>query len=187
MEFQECSTTKNKRCIVFYKYRYCLKRQNKDSVYWICREKSCSASITTRGNEVIKIDGEAVVSENVDIIVKGSHSDNEHKLFSDEVVLVTNCVSSMKIRAKAGESVGAVYSTTQNKYLQETGDPEATAANFPNLISIKSSLYNEQRKEYPSLPKSLNELSLNGKFTKTLLDERYLVKDEKVGEDRVVW
>lgn len=133
MEFQECSTSKTKRCIVFYEYKYCFKKKNKDTTYWTCRcngnDKQCSASITTSGDQVVKINGKTATTANVDI-VKQSHTDIDHKLYSDEVVQVTNSVADMKIRVKAGESVKDVYTKAQNKFLLETGDPEVTAGCF---------------------------------------------------------
>jgi hypothetical protein len=110
----------------------------------------------------------------------------DHKLVNEQIIMVTNSISDMKLRVKNGESVKTVYSQTQNKFLLDTGDAELTAQQFPNLISVKSSLYNEQRKVYPSLPKTLNELIITGQFNKTILDARYLVQDVKVVEERIV-
>lgn len=184
MEFKECVTTKNKRCLIFYDYKYCLKRQNGNSIYWSCRVDKCSASISTSGSVVIKINGKKAETASHDII-KNSHAEVDHKLFSEEMVTVTNAVADMKLKVKNGETVKKVYTQSQNKFLKDTNDPELTAQRFPNLISIKTSLYNEQRKVYPKLPNSLDDLNLSGQFTKTVLDGRYLVKDVKVGVDRI--
>ncbi len=69
-------TTKDKEAYLCFFYLYYLKPPNKDgSIRSVCKEKSCSASITFFNEKIIKVNGTHVDGINEEMI-KESHKNN---------------------------------------------------------------------------------------------------------------
>jgi hypothetical protein len=58
--------------------------------------------------------------------------------------------------------------------------------NFPQFQGKKSALYRSKLTTTPLLPKSLDELFINGDYSLTELGERFLLKDIKNSDERII-
>ena len=64
----------------------------------------------------------------------------------------------MKQRASStSDSIEKIYDEEQSKLLRQFSDLEV-ASSLPNLLSIQSGLYKNRNKNYPPLPKSLDDV-----------------------------
>ena len=59
LELKYCKTTKGKISVIVCGYSYYLKKENEDSIRYVCKEIGCSASITIENetNKMLRING----------------------------------------------------------------------------------------------------------------------------------
>ncbi len=105
MELEYIDTSKKEKAILLCKYKYYHKNQNKNgSNYWKCRESGCSASVTTLGSTVLKLNGNTIETQDPNL-VENSHS---HPPLTDIAIAVTKSLQNMRIRAES-ENEGLSY------------------------------------------------------------------------------
>jgi hypothetical protein len=85
---ENIKTTKYKEAYLCFSYLYYLKTPNKDgSMIRVCKEKSCSASITFFDEKIIKVNGTHVDDINEEMI-KESHKNNHPGLTTSYIFIV---------------------------------------------------------------------------------------------------
>ena len=70
-----------------------------------------------------------------------------------------------------------IYNSEQGKLVRTLGDTNLVARFLPNMENLRSSLYQHKLKQYPKLPKELEDIVVSGKFTQTVLEDRFLLKN----------
>jgi len=178
-------TKKNFECIVVCNYKYNRIRQNLDgTVYWKCRAVSnCKATITTIENKGIKINGQENVDDAQELIMR-SHTG--HAALNEEEIAAQLCLQTMKSRAATESTTPMqIYKEEQCKLVKNFGDLEIVAENLPDFQSIKTTLYNKKALNWPSLPKSLEELDIRDRFCETTLGEKFLINDIQLEGHRI--
>ncbi len=154
------------------------------SVYWKCRAVSnCKATITTIDDKVIIINGQEKVNDAKELIERGHTG---HEALKEEDIAAQLCIQTMKSRAATESTTPMqIYKEEQCKLVKEFGDLEIVAQNLPDFQSIKTTLYNKRALNWPSLPKSLEELSIKDRFCETNLGEKFLINDIQLEGHRI--
>jgi hypothetical protein len=179
-------TSKDNDAVYIYGYIYYHKRHNRDgTVYWKC--KDCQATITTHDKTVMKI-GKTTSCAKEDIL----NSHEPHKTTSEEVLEADQSVKNIRKRVeKENVAISKAYYEEKKEYLTKMKektdqDMEELIACFPDLYSIKSSLYSHKWKNFPPLPHNLDELVVPSQLTITEDDKSFLLCDGKVDKERVL-
>jgi len=179
-------TNKDKDAVYFYGFIYYHKRHNRDgTVYWKC--KDCQATITT--NETVMKIGKTPTCTKDDIL----NCHDTHETTSEEVLEADQSVKVIRKRVeKENVAISKVYYEEKKEYLekmkekQPDQDIEELIVCFPDLYSIKSSLYNHKWKNFPKLPQNLDELVVPSQLTVTEDDKDFLICDGKVEKERIL-
>ncbi len=136
-------TKRDKDAVYIYGYVYHHKRNNKDgTIYWKC--KDCPATITSFGENVKKI-GKKDECRKDELI--GSHE--PHHITSIDVLEADQSVKAIRKRVETENvAISKAYNDEKKEYLDKMKefeyDMEDLIAQFPDLYSIKSSLYNHR-------------------------------------------
>jgi hypothetical protein len=190
LEFVKENTSRGGRLAIFHEYEYNWKRFNKsDSTeYWNCRRESengvsCSASITTFGDQVVKIkkypynaDSPSVVDGSIGLLVESTHNHKANKTQNN--VAIEGALANMVLRA-SNENIaaGEIYRQEQIKLVQKLG--ESAAASLPPLRSCQNRIYKAKHSKFPNLPKSLHDFTINQETNRewgeSLVDQRRLL------------
>lgn len=191
MEYVEKKTTKDKLCIFVLNYFYNFGRPNSTSIYWRCRKDGCKASVTTEKQRVMKINGVDLVDSERDEwpnILKKSHTCPGVSELEFEV---NESIQKMRDKAPSTpESIYKIYRDEKEDFFDRLKDRysfEQLSAAFPSLIEIQSCLYKHKSSKYPTLPKSIEDISIVSPFDMTKFgNEKFLLGDINVGNERII-
>ena len=157
--------------IVFHDYKYNKKVENKDNTfYYKCRVGTCSASLTIDNDvNVLKINSKVYTNiaetdearlVNLKNFVERSHATHEKCTALDCKVYDT--LNTMRKRCESESTTPyEIYNSEQSKLLRSVGDTSLVAQSLPNMVNLKTSLYNHKHVNYPKMPKQLHDLVLN--------------------------
>ncbi len=116
-------------------------------------------------------------------MVRESHT---HEPLSEKKLLANKFVTTMKKRARNGETVGQLHQAAEQEFLVQVvgmDDDENSRENFieaatvfPQLSSIQASLYRAHSPMWPLIPATLADVKIEGRWGKTRLGGRFLLK-----------
>ena len=171
MEFQIeiVTTSKANRCLFVNNYRYYHKRSNYNaSSLYICSVPKCNSTVTISGKEeILKIYG-----KKKDLSVDKLKNCHDHKLLTDVEKLVNEVKSKLKTQAENNLDIQKVYWEERNKFKDIVDDEDLVASKFPQLLTVKSSMYRARSKNIPNIPSSLDAFdngSNDGLFLKQII------------------
>jgi hypothetical protein len=159
------TTERNQQVLNYLDFQYTIKRINKTSVEWRCRNRSCSITLS------LSLDNSSVRRE------PGAHSES-CKAVQPSKIIIEQTIEIMKRRAREEtKSISKIYSEEiVAARMRNPGVP--TGFYFPSLTSIDSTLYDHRSQNYPALPKSLGDLNLFGEWCLTKHGEQFVLIDE---------
>ncbi|CAF2936573.1 unnamed protein product [Rotaria sp. Silwood2] len=156
--FSIVQTTKEKRCLLCDEYHYVCDRIRNTKTYWQCeRFTGC------RGRAIPRDDDEPPVTS--------PHNHNPNKERND----TEQFKSDLKHRIREGQLPLKQLCRTELIKNYAT-DPDEESA-LPQYHQIKNTLYRTENENYPPLPKSINEISLEGKWRMSLDKKDFIVID----------
>ena len=157
------TTLRNELVLNYGGYQYTEKRKTKHSNEWRCRARPCTTSLSVRRAD------NSIVRE------PGAHTCTPplaNKMIVDEAI------SKMKKRAQEETMpVPQIYSQEIVKVRINNPGME-TGSFFPSLNMVDSSLYRKRAKNYPKLPKSIDDLTISDEWKVDLQGEQFLIVDE---------
>jgi hypothetical protein len=168
--------------VSLYNYTYAFKRQNKKDSLYRCSDSSCNASITINDHDmqVIKVSGNLVTKKisKEDIAATHKHDTSELDLLAKNFEF--NLVSRA---ASEGIPLPRIYQQEQSKAYKiatEKGfSDQDIARTFKTFHSKKGAMDSHKADKYPINPKTLDDIVIDGDFSKCENGERFLLKDIK--------
>jgi transposase-like protein len=151
--------------LLFHNYLYTLKRDNtkEASQNWSC--KKCKSTLTTKDQSVTRICGVDVDHMNeVDVrkMLKKNHS---HQPSNEVAIQINQAMQSLKEILKSdtnSESVQSLYRRKQSELITSGITIKQLISNgFPQYDEIKSTLYKNRQKNFPSIPSSRDDSIIN--------------------------
>ena len=84
--------------------------------------------------------------------------------------------------------IPSIYEEELNKLRDHDWDDNAKTVvqRLPTFNSARSALYRARRKQTPKLPETLNDITLEGKWTETATGDRFLLFDDNTETDRLI-
>jgi hypothetical protein len=154
---------RNELVLNYQGFQYTKKREYKHSNEWRCRARPCTTTLS------IRRDDNSIIREPAPHTCTPSSSE---KFVVDEVI------SNMKKRAQ-DETLPIPQIYSQEIVKIRVANPDlATGTFFPLLHNIDSSLYRKRAKNYPKLPKLINELTIPDQWKIDLHSKLFLIVDE---------
>ena len=131
---------------------------NTGVTYWRCVKRTCPARITTKDEEFLQ--QTAGCNHPVDAV-------------DCEVQAIRS-----QVRKRACEEVTPVTAIDNEQLISLNNHPKrnSIAPKLPSFTSLKSSLYGNQHSRQPPLPKTRDEIRVEGDWTKTLTGENFLLR-----------
>lgn len=163
--FRFTTSERNQQVLNYSDHQYTVKRINKTSVQWRCRNRSCSSVLS-------------LSCDNTSILRQPTAHMESCEAIQPSKIMVEQTVEIMKRRAREEtKSISKIYSEEiVAARMRNPGVP--TGFYFPPLDSIDSTLYNQRAKNYPALPERLSDLHLSEEWSLTKHGERFLLIDE---------
>jgi hypothetical protein len=163
--FRFTTTERNHPVLNYANFQYTIKRTNKTSTEWRCRNRNCSTTL------LLSLDNTCIRRE------PGDHNEL-CKESQPSKALIEETLEIMKRRAREETTtISKIYSEEIVALrIRYPGIP--TGFYFPPLNSIDSALYYHRSQNYPALPKHLDDLALSGEWILTSHGERFLLIDE---------
>ena len=159
MEF--IRTQKGGEALIWDGAKFTLNRDMKNGTkYWRCGKRTCPARVTTEGNELLQ-------------------QTNRHNHAIDGIEAKVEKVKS-SLRKRAREEITPIP-TIYNDALVDIAsaqEEESVAARLPTYPSMKSALYRARSSRLPSLPKSREEIHIEGRWQLTLSREQFLIRED---------
>jgi len=153
-------------------YRYVVKSKRDDTIYWRCSVRSCPARIRTVNNVPVAPNSEH------------NHNADPGKIVASQIM--TNVKKRCREEIKP---VPQIYNEELSKLrTPDWDDIDADVAEkLPTYQSCHSSLYRQRSKTLPKLPKTTNEIDLQGEWTRTTAGERFLLVNDGDQEKIVIF
>ena len=118
----------------------------------LCSVPKCNSTITISDKEeILKING-----KNKDLNVDNLKNCHEHQPLTDVEKLVYEVKSKIKIQAENNLDIQIVYWEEENKFKDIVVGEDLVASKFPQILTVKSSMYRARRKNIPNIPSSLD-------------------------------
>jgi hypothetical protein len=136
-------TTKGKQCLLFDEYRYLCDRIRNTRTYWRCEHHA-----GCRGRA--KQNGDAAP------VLTSTHNHDAPK--ETNTVAEFKAVLKHRVREEATPMTQIYRSELIKRY---TNDPDDVAS-LPLFRQLKNTLYRTKNEHYPPLPRSINEVSIEG-------------------------
>ena len=140
--------------------------------------KQCYSSITLdKDNTIVKVCGKTGNCSKEELIK--SHG---HKEVDKVELLALDFEKSLKSRsAVETKPLPQIYQEEQSKFFKEAASQgisdEQVAGNFKTFQSLKSSMYDSKHKNFPNIPKSLDEIQIKDEFAECEDTSRFLISD----------
>ena len=149
--------------IIFTGYKYSIKTRRAERVYWRCVLRQCVATLITLNGILMSLG-------------------QNHNHTADVVSLAADAfVYQVKKRCREqvtpipiiyDEEIGCL---SDRDYDEDVGE---MIRKIPTSERCRGSLYRSRSKLIPKLPKSQQDVNLQGPFTETSVDERFLLCDD---------
>lgn len=96
------------------------------------------------------------------------------------IFILLKFISRMKERVqKEPGSVQHIFQQEQSAFTQRVGSVDVAAAKFPQFEDKQSCLYKNRSKQFPPLPKTIDELEIFGKFLLSETGLRFFLSHSK--------
>jgi hypothetical protein len=136
-------TTKGKKCLLFDEYRYIRDRIRNTTTYWRCEKLTgCPGRAIQRGDEPP--------------VISSPHNHDPNK----ELNGIIKFKSDLKFRIR--EEQVPLKQLYRSELIKRYSYNPDNVCNLPQFHQIKTSLYRIKNENYPPLPKSINEVSIEG-------------------------
>jgi len=136
-------TEKGKKCLIFNNYRYLCDRIRNNNIYWRCEKRSeCSGRL-------IEKDGDIPI-----LTASHNHEPNENK--NKQEVFINHLKRQIR---EDPTPIRKIFRGEIIKYY--TAEPDSVCT-LPQFNQIKNSLYRAKNINYPALPKSIDDVSIEG-------------------------
>jgi len=165
--------TRGGESLVHNNYRYQVKNRNGDKVYWRCHVADCRATVNTF----------------MRIPTKFGHEHN-HDQLSDQEIRVGEFIHNVKKRCRDEVlPAPAIYEEEIAKLRTPEWDDDTRmmVEKLPTYNSCKTSLYHQRSKLLPRIPKTRQDINLEGEWTQTTSDEKFLLIDDGNEERMLVF
>ncbi|CAF2618161.1 unnamed protein product [Rotaria sp. Silwood2] len=151
-------TTKGKQCLLFDKYRYLCDPIRNTRTYWRCEQHiNCSRRSKQNGEEAP--------------VLTSPHNHDPQKEANDTAQFKTDLKH--RIREEQAPLTQIYWSELIKRY---TSNPDDVAT-LPLFHQLKNTLYRTKNEHYPLLPRSINEVCVEGKWCLSLDNEDFIVID----------
>ncbi|XP_069102956.1 uncharacterized protein [Argopecten irradians] len=158
-----------RQTIAYNGYIYCVKNNRGERTYWRCTIPDCPATLSTRNNIPT---GNGCYPYN--------HPQDHAKITALEIMenIRTRCV-------EEGKPIPRIYEemVTKLRTHVSNNDTLSTVQHLPTFQSSKTLLYNARRTQTPQLPKTIQDINLEGMWTETTAGEEFLLLDDG---DRII-
>ena len=149
--------------IIFTGYRYSIKTRRAERVYWRCVLRQCVATLITLNGILMSL------GQN------HNHTADVVSLAADAFVYQVNkrCREQVTpIPIIYDEEIGCL---SDRDYDEDVGE---MIRKIPTFERCRGSLYRSRSTLIPKIPKSQQDVNLQGSFTETSVDERFLLCDD---------
>ena len=138
-------TTKGKKCLLFHEFRYLCDRISNENTYW-----RCELRLTCPGHASQKDDGEPTVTS------PHNHEPNEQRNEAERFKTT--------LKRRIREDPTPIRKIFRTALISEhTPNPENVCA-LAQFFEIKNSLYRTKNQNYSALPKSITDVTIEGKI-----------------------
>ena len=180
LELKYGKTTKGKISVIVCGYSYYLKKENEDSTRYVCKEIGCSASITIENvtNKILRINDVRLkeIDDDEEKLLQSHEESVKHEKVEDIDVDVRDCLTRLKIRVQSDpRPVPELFQEEQSAFARKIGEVGIVAAKFPQFTEVQSGLYKNRSKIFPTLPKKVQDLILEGDYLMTEAGQRFLL------------
>ena len=136
-------TSKGKKCLLFNEYRYYCDRIRNTTTYWRCGHGGgCIGRAVQKGDELP--------------VVTSMHNHDPDKQRNDIEKFKTD------IKHQIREVQTPIKQIYRSELLQRYSNSPEDVPALPQYHQIKNSLYRTKNENYPTLPKSIDEIALEG-------------------------
>ena len=147
-------------------YQYMVKTTRGDRRYWKCVVPLCTATVNTHMDNITK------QSNN------HTHVANTARVKAESVLNIIK-----KRSASEATPIPSIYDEERAKlrsaeYMEANPDHEDVIAELPTFYESRMTFYRARNKETPKLPTTRTDIQLEGKWTRTLAGDRFLLADD---------
>ena len=146
--YQGCTqslTLQKEKCLLFREFRHLCDRIRNENTYWRCELRS-----TCPGRASQKRDGEPTVTS------PHNHEPNEQRSEAERFKTT--------LKRRIREDPTPIRKIFRTELISEyTTNPQNVCA-LPQFFEIKNSLYRTKNQTYPAFPKSINDVTIEGKI-----------------------
>ncbi|CAF3482734.1 unnamed protein product [Rotaria sp. Silwood2] len=136
-------TRKGKKCLIFNGYRYLRDRIRNVNTYWRCENRNeCPGRLTQKGDQI------PVVT------AQHNHEPNEEKI--KQQIFRTH------LKEQIRESSVPIRKIFRGEIINRYSTEPDSVCTLPQFNQIKNSLYRVKNINYPPLPKSIEDVSIEG-------------------------
>ncbi|CAF1265808.1 unnamed protein product [Rotaria sordida] len=151
-------TTKRKKCLLFDEYRYLRDHIRNTTTYWRCEKLTgCPGRAIQRGDEPP--------------VISSPHNHDPNKE-QNEIIKFKSDIK-FRIREEQVPLKQLYRSELIKRYTINPND----VRNLPQFHQIKTSLYRVKNENYPPLPRSINEVSIEGKWRMSMDNKDFILVD----------
>ena len=153
-------------------FQYRIKQRRDNRCYWICTTRNCRATINTLDNILVKLPD------------AHNHPNHQTKLKVDSVL------KSIKKRCREETTpIPTIYDQEVNKLRNPEWNEDAhkVVEQLPTFKSSRGSFYNERAKIIPILPATRSDIILEGQWTLTTANQRFLLADDGNAERMLIF
>ncbi|CAF3857569.1 unnamed protein product [Rotaria sordida] len=156
--FSVTETTKGKQCLLFDEYRYHRERIRNTTTYWRCeRIGDCRGRVIQRGDDLP--------------IVTSPHNHDPNKIRNEIEQFKTGLKKSIR------ETQTPIKKIYRSELIKRYSSSPDDVCELPMYHQIKNSLYRTKNENYPSVPESINEFVLEGKWRMSLDNQDFIIID----------
>ena len=163
------------RVVIHDGYIFHKSKTLKSGVKWTC---SCRKSATCTVFIILQDD----------IVVKTEHAHSHPP--TPGHIKARQLKASMRKRAREESTpMQVIYEQEKVRLLSESSSTNSvteTAAALPQFAGIKTVLYRERRKRFPTMPTSRAEVQLEGTWTTTVMGDRFLLGEDGEGDNKII-
>ena len=150
-------STKGKDKLGYQGYRYTLDRKRGDREYWICENQACKGWVVMDKRQI--------------------YSDTDH-IQGPDIAATAIQQSVSRITMSASQSYDPPSSIINRELSQDL--PQEMRGHFLVESSVKCTVQRNRNKKLPSLPKSLHDVKLDGKWEQTADGQNWILCDKRL-------
>ena len=150
------------KVLLFQGFRYYRNKTTSQNIHWRCWRSACQTTLTTT---VFDLDA---VNPRMTVLFRSAHNHIE----DDEVIKRDRIVNNVKheVRQNLSRPIRRVYDDVSRTHHQGGGDRE-----LPQFNSVRSIMGRERRSHVPPTPASIQDVVIDGEWTKTWSGAQFLL------------